>query len=85
MLISLQFQAHHTRQTTLLHRLQGNLATIQHSVDVLDTLITAKEMQLDGLVMDCTAETLAGDKATHLDIGNDGNEMNYAEGDEESM
>ena len=42
-------------------------------------------MQLDGLVMDCTAETLAGDKATHLDIGNDGNEMNYAEGDEESM
>ena len=85
MLISVQFQAHHTRWMMLLHRLQGNLTTIQHSVEVLDTLIMAKEMQLDGLVMDCTAETLAGDKATHLDIGNDGNEMNYADGDEESM
>ena len=69
----------------LLHWLQGNLANIQHSINVLDTLIIMKEMQLDGLVMDCTAETLAGDKATHLDIGNNGSEMNYAEGDEESM
>ena len=69
----------------LLHWLQGNLATIQRSVDVLDILITAKEMQLNGLVMDCTTKTLAGDKATHMDIGNDGSEMNYAEGDEESM
>ena len=85
MLISVQFQAHHTRWMTLLHRLQGNLATIQCSINVLDILITVKEMQLDGLVMDCTAKTLVGDKATHLDIGNDGSEINYAEGDEESM
>ena len=85
MFISVQFQAHHTRWMMLLHQLQGNLATVQHSFDALNILIMAKEMQLDGLVMDCTAETLVGDKATHMDIGNDGSEMNDVEGDEESM
>ena len=85
MLIPVQFQAHHARWTTLLHQLQGNLTTVQHSIDALDILIMVKEMQLDGLVMDCTAETLVGDKATHLDIGKDGSEINYSEGDEENM
>ena len=79
MFISVQFQAHHTRWMKLLHQLQGNLTTVQRAINAWDILITAKEMQLDGLVMDCTAET------THLYIGNNGSKMNYSEGDEESM
>ena len=67
------------RQTTLLHRLQSSAAGLQQSMNVLNFLIAAKEDQLDGLVVDCTAETLAGDKLSNLARGVDGKEMSAAE------
>ena len=47
-------------------------------MNVLNFLIAAKEDQLHGLVVDCTAETLAGDKLSDLARGVDGKEMSAA-------